>query len=278
MREIKKTAAPKEDMFVKLTMMQIVLAVLLGGLFFGAYKLNGEYFSQLRSGFLLLMAEDRDIDDYIPYSFMKDETTEKTQTTEEGTSEETAKPPEKESEKTEESTAEEAGTAAEEEETAEEQTGAGGEDSEVSETVSAVNTAALNGLEAVLPVNGTFSSFFGNRVHPVYGTEGFHSGLDIASSEGTPVLAALDGVVEMTGVGEMSGNYVKLDNGNGVETLYCHCSSVEAEKGQTVKRGDVIAYVGQTGLATGPHLHFELHIDGIKCDPALLLDNAVTVS
>ena len=266
MREIKRTAEPKEDMFVKLTVLQIVFAVLLGGIFFGAYRLDGEYFGELRDGFLSLMAKDNDIEDYIPYNFMRDETT---------TAAENDARTEKDGSSEKESRTEKDGES-EKESAAVEQTGAGGEDTEVS-VAAAVNIARLDGLTPVMPVNGTYTSFFGNRVHPVYGTEGFHSGLDIAAEEGTPVTAALDGVVKMTGVGEMSGNYVKLDNGNGVETLYCHCLSVAAENGQSVKRGDVIAYVGQTGLATGPHLHFELHIDGVKCDPALLLENAAAI-
>ena len=131
---------------------------------------------------------------------------------------------------------------------------------------------------AVMPVNGTLTSGYGMREHPVYGEESFHYGEDIAAPEGTPVYAALDGTVEAAGVGEMSGNYVRLSHTGGRETLYCHLSAVNVTEGVFVRRGDVIGFVGETGLATGPHLHFELHVDGKKTDPAPLLEDAAVVS
>lgn len=127
-------------------------------------------------------------------------------------------------------------------------------------------------------MNGHETSSFGERVHPVYGTVGFHSGKDIAAPEGTPVHAAMDGVVIAVGVGPSSGSYVKLSHENGVETLYCHLLSQNVEEGVAVRRGDVIGFVGQTGLATGPHLHFEVRIDGVKRDPDFLLEGADVVS
>lgn len=254
MRDKKKSETEKEDLFVKLTLLQIVFAVLIFGIFFCAYKLNAVFFGVLKEDYLTLMAEDKDIAEYIPYNFMHE-------TTEERTTEETTASPEETTE------------------TKEEYEGAGGEDSDTPDGTENVDVSVLSSFpEVVMPVNGSFTSGFGPRVHPVYSTEGFHSGTDIAAPEGTPILAALDGEVVACGTGEMSGNYIKLDNGNGIETLYCHCSSLNAEKGDLVKAGDVIAFVGQTGLATGPHLHFELHIRGVKCEPMLLLENAVNVS
>lgn len=253
MRDLKKTEREKEDMFVRLTVLQVVFAVLLAGVFFCAYKLNSAFFGELKEDYRTLMAKDMDARKYIPYNFLRE-------TTEESTAEETTASPET--------------TAAE----TEEYEGAGGEDSggPVSENADAAVLSAFP--PAVMPVDGTFTSGFGARVHPVYGTEGFHSGTDIAAPEGTPILAALAGEVIACGVGEMSGNYVKLDNGNGVETLYCHCSSLNVSVGDDVAAGSVVAFVGHTGLATGPHLHFELHINGVKCEPMLLLENAADVS
>ena len=100
----------------------------------------------------------------------------------------------------------------------------------------------------------------------------------IGAPEGTPVHAAMDGVVIGVGVGESSGNYVKLRHENGVDTLYCHLYAANVEEGVAVRRGDVIGFVGQTGLATGPHLHFEVHMDGVKRDPDFLLEGAAVVS
>ncbi len=260
MRKKPAGTASKEDLFVKLTVIQLVFALLTGGIFFGAYKLNAGFFGELKEGFAALMAEDMAPDGQPPYNFLR---------------ETTVQPPAEE--KTEEDGAEnEEDIPDVEEESA--AAGAGGEDSPLPVSEEAADEAAVEELQAVMPVNGTYSSYFGARIHPVYGTEGFHSGIDIAAPEGEQVLAALDGTVSACGVGEMSGNYVKLDNGGGVETLYCHLSGILVSEGQEVKRGDPIALVGQTGLATGPHLHFELHINGVKCDPAPLLQNAVSVS
>ena len=130
---------------------------------------------------------------------------------------------------------------------------------------------------AVMPVIGTITSDYGTREHPVYSGESFHSGRDIAADEGDPVYAVLDGVVTQAGVAEMAGKYVKILHSDGTETLYCHCSELIAEKGDEVKKGDIIALVGQTGLATGPHLHFEYHKDGRASDPEEILAGAVNV-
>lgn len=129
----------------------------------------------------------------------------------------------------------------------------------------------------VMPVNGVVTSAYGPRIHPIYYTESFHSGRDIAADEGTEILAVMDGTVTAAGRGENSGNYIKLDHGNGLETLYCHCSGLFVSEGDEVKRGDVIAAVGHTGLATGPHLHFEVHKNGQLTDPAIILDVAENV-
>ena len=130
---------------------------------------------------------------------------------------------------------------------------------------------------AVMPVIGTVTSDYGAREHPVYSGESFHLGRDIAADEGAPVYAVLDGTVTDAGTAEMAGIYVKIQHSDGTQTLYCHCSKLMAEKGDTVKKGDVIALVGQTGLATGPHLHFEYHKNGKATDPDEILEGAVNV-
>ena len=130
---------------------------------------------------------------------------------------------------------------------------------------------------AVMPVIGTVTSDYGTREHPVYSGESFHSGRDIAAAEGDPVYAVLDGEVTGAGEAEMAGKYVRLLHADGTETLYCHCSKLIAREGDKVSRGDIIALVGQTGLATGPHLHFEFHKDGRVADPDEILAGAVNV-
>lgn len=121
-----------------------------------------------------------------------------------------------------------------------------------------------------LPENGTITSYFGNRVNPVTGKPDFHTGTDIAMPEGTPILAAADGTVEIANGtdswGDSYGYYVKLDHGSGFETLYAHCSSICVTAGQEVSQGEVIGYVGSTGNSTGNHLHFEVRKNGQRVD------------
>ena len=117
-------------------------------------------------------------------------------------------------------------------------------------------------LQWPLPVAGTITSPQGYRTDPITGEVSYHSGTDIALPEGTPILAAADGTVTIANAldswGGSYGYHVKLDHGGGLTTLYAHCSSICVTAGQQVKAGQVIAYVGHTGRATGPHLHFEV--------------------
>lgn len=117
-------------------------------------------------------------------------------------------------------------------------------------------------LQWPLPVAGTITSPQGYRTDPFTGEVGYHSGTDISAPEGTPILAAADGTVTIANAtdswGGSYGYYVKIDHGGGLTTLYAHCSSICVTAGQQVKTGEVIAYVGHTGRATGSHLHFEV--------------------
>lgn len=117
------------------------------------------------------------------------------------------------------------------------------------------------------PVVGTLSDRFGCRTHPISGTERFHYGLDIAAEEGVTVTAFAQGIVSVIGDNAELGKYVEVVHANGYSTLYAHCSRILASGGQTVALGDPIAEVGQTGQATGPHLHFELHRDTVYLNP-----------
>ena len=125
-------------------------------------------------------------------------------------------------------------------------------------------------LQWPLPVAGTITSQFGHRVDPITGEVSSHTGTDIACAEGTPILAAADGVVTVANGldswGGSYGYYIKINHGGGLETLYAHCSSICVTTGQQVQAGEVIGYVGHTGRATGNHLHFEVHINGVRSD------------
>ncbi len=117
------------------------------------------------------------------------------------------------------------------------------------------------------PVSGSITSGFGYRMHPILQRVKFHTGVDISAPNGTPILAAADGVVIMAGWRRGYGNTVVIDHGGGVSTLYAHCSSIECSIGQIVKRGQKIARVGSTGFSTGPHLHFERRENGTPINP-----------
>lgn len=126
---------------------------------------------------------------------------------------------------------------------------------------------AILGFDYCTPVMGTLSSDFGYREHPVEGEERFHYGLDIAAEEGSDILCFADGTVTAVGESSSYGKYLMVDHGGGFSTLYAHCSRISVSSGEQVSRGEVIAQVGQTGIATGPHLHLELHRDGVYLNP-----------
>lgn len=123
------------------------------------------------------------------------------------------------------------------------------------------------GFDYICPVAGTLSSTFGYREHPMANQERFHYGIDLSAEEGTPVFAFADGAVVAVAESTALGKYVEIAHANGCTTLYAHCSRITASSGQTVKMGDPIAEVGDTGDATGHHLHFELCRDGRYLNP-----------
>jgi murein DD-endopeptidase MepM/ murein hydrolase activator NlpD len=117
------------------------------------------------------------------------------------------------------------------------------------------------------PVPGALSSGFGYRVHPILGYRRFHRGLDFRAAYGTPILAATDGRIARAGWGGGYGNVVEIRHGGGLATRYGHMSRISVQPGQSVRQGQVIGYVGSTGLSTGPHLHYEMYRNGQIVDP-----------
>ena len=127
-------------------------------------------------------------------------------------------------------------------------------------------------LVAVPPLqNGTLTSTFGERIHPINGQKEFHSGVDIAAPNGTSLVAMYDGDVVEVGENDTLGRYVRICHGMGIEIVYGHCERITVQQGDVVKAGAEVALVGSTGMSTGSHVHLSVIVDGEVCDPATLL-------
>lgn len=125
----------------------------------------------------------------------------------------------------------------------------------------------LNSTPTILPSEGWITSYFGQRVSPHSGTLKMHEGLDVGGPIGTPIKAPADGIVTFSGEKSGFGKFVQVDHGYGIETIYAHSSALHVRSGQTVKRGHLLASIGNTGHSTGPHLHYEVRVNGIAVDP-----------
>ena len=121
--------------------------------------------------------------------------------------------------------------------------------------------------QLIWPASGPVTSGFGNRVHPVFGGVRFHAGIDIGAPHGAPVVAADSGTVVISTFNSSYGNFIVINHGNGMTTLYAHLSSRLVGVGATVSRGQQIGRVGSTGVSTGPHLHFEVSVNGVLVNP-----------
>lgn len=126
---------------------------------------------------------------------------------------------------------------------------------------------AILGFDYCAPVRGVVSSDFGYREHPTEGEERFHYGVDLAADAGTEVDCFADGTVTAVGESSSYGRYCVVAHEGGYSTLYAHCSRITVSSGAAVSRGQKIAEVGETGIATGPHLHFELQCQGTYLNP-----------
>ena len=127
-------------------------------------------------------------------------------------------------------------------------------------------------IPAIMPLNNKnlkhLPSGYGWRTHPIYKTQEFHPGMDFTAEQGTPIYATGDGVVELADANAQGyGNHVVINHGFGYQTLYGHMSRMATTPGKKVKRGDLIGYVGSTGLSTGPHVHYEVIKNGEKVNP-----------
>lgn len=124
----------------------------------------------------------------------------------------------------------------------------------------------------IRPVSGRISSPFGYRIHPVTGKPNLHGGVDFAASYGTGIKATRAGEIIVKTYNSSYGNYIIIDHGNGIASLYAHMSGFNVSIGQEVSQGSIIGFIGSTGSSTGPHLHFEIRVNGTRVDPMNYLD------
>lgn len=125
----------------------------------------------------------------------------------------------------------------------------------------------LNSMPTLKPTNGWFTSGFGNRESPFTGRPNMHEGLDIANHVGSPIVAPAAGIVTYAGPRAGYGNLVTIDHGYGIQTQYGHISKAYVKVGERVKRGHKVAAVGNTGRSTGPHVHYEVRVNGVPINP-----------
>ncbi len=119
-----------------------------------------------------------------------------------------------------------------------------------------------------MPTRGWLTgAFSASRLHPILHEMRPHAGIDVSAPAGTPIVAPAGGVVVRVAREGGYGNILEIDHGNGILTRYAHCARIVARRGQRVERGQLIATVGNTGLSVGPHLHYEIHVDGKPVDP-----------
>ena len=139
----------------------------------------------------------------------------------------------------------------------------------------------LASIPAIQPVTNKelkrLSSGYGRRIDPYYKKPKFHYGVDFSAPQGTPIYATGNGTIKKTKKSRRGfGNHIVIDHGYGYESLYAHMQKYTVRRGQKVKRGDLIGYVGNSGKSTAPHLHYEVHKNGIKVNPAYYFHNDLT--
>jgi murein DD-endopeptidase MepM/ murein hydrolase activator NlpD len=128
-----------------------------------------------------------------------------------------------------------------------------------------------NATPSIWPTHGGLTGFFGGRSDPFSGEPEYHTGIDIAAAKGQPVYATADGIVQSATYTGDYGNLIVLKHGFGLTTRYGHLSAYAVKVGNTVKRGDVVGYIGSTGRSTGAHLHYEILVNGQLMNPLQLL-------
>ncbi len=261
----KRKKATKTDYFVRLILLQCVLCIVVAGGVLLVSKLSPSAAEKMKSDYGRIMSRNMSVSQM--FSEIR------------STAQEAFAPVGGVAEKKEEVTAKLILESEEPAENAADETVAtgeiigGGEDI-ASEQAASGTTFARYTVSAPVTVpveNARLTSPFGYRTNPVSGNYGFHTGIDLAAPEGTAVAAAFSGRVTASGESEVWGKYVLIEHSDGFETYYCHLSEIYAPEGTVLRNGETLGLVGSTGWSTGPHLHFEVRIDGIRVNPEPLI-------
>jgi len=139
-------------------------------------------------------------------------------------------------------------------------------------TVASTDMVRLDNGPSIFPTFGRWSDGWGNRMHPFYNRLAFHYGVDISNKMGTPIYATSDGEVTYMGYDNEYGKLIKITHANNYETRYGHLYNFQVVEGDRVRKGQIIAMMGSTGMSTGPHLHYEVLVNGTKVNPAYYLN------
>ncbi len=240
------------DYFVKITTVQLLVCGFMVLLIFGVCRLSPDGGASVRAKYNEIMLTDISISQV--WSSVKE------------VAEYVMKPVEVEKVQENLLPSEESATTPQEENVIEQEVTAPSE-AETKDNVAAVMSFFGDTGKMTAPAHGRITSYFGEREDPISGEDGVHNAIDIALDEGTCVSAAWDGVVSKTGYDSTSGKYVWLVHKNGNETFYCHLSEVLVSDGVVIRAGETIAFSGNTGYSTGPHLHFAVKENGEYTDP-----------
>ncbi len=279
-REGRKSKKPKTktDSLVRLLALQSVLCIIVAAAVFAASKLSPNTYERMKNDYSGIMSENmsigqvwEQIKNAASYAMKPATRTASEPAAEEKTSEEASVTASAEvTMNIFEAVSDETGERVAVGEIGE---GSGGEDIRSSQTASGVSFAPYYvSTSPVMPVkNARRTSRFGYRTNPISGNYGFHTGLDLAAAQGTPVAAAFYGEIEETGENDVWGKYVLMRHSASFETYYCHLSEIYVKQGSVIRQGETLGLVGSTGWSTGPHLHFEVRIDGVRVDPETLL-------
>ncbi len=269
----KSVPKTKTDYLVRLILLQCVLSVMIVSVVFLVSKVSPSAYASIREDYLKIMQKDmsagemlEQLKDTAEYVFRPSESYEPAFSgnvmTESSAKKITVSSFEVTSDETGENVA-----------VGEIIDGSGGGDIESREAVKGTSFAPYYvSVDPVMPVkDARITSRFGYRTNPVSGNYGFHTGLDLAAEEGAPISATFYGRVAETGESDVWGKYVLMEHSDGFETYYCHLSEIYAEENAVIRQGETIGLVGSTGWSTGPHLHFEIRINGVRVDPEKLL-------